>query len=117
MQKSVSIRAVHGSSELRVQRHGLANLIEREIRSVRLAVDLKVREFPGKLSRGRQDPCDAGKRAEIRVGEFVSAGNGRDARIIKVPGTEVPASVDFTLRFGICQRSVEVEGLAHAGRS
>src|ERR1700722_20999478 len=113
MQKSISIRAVHGGSELRVQRHWLADLVEREIRSVRLAVDLQLGECSAKLSRGRQDPCDAGKRAEIRVGELVSAGNGRPARFIKVPGTEFPASVDFTLGFGICQRSVEVEGLVH----
>src|SRR6185437_8154251 len=115
VQEGISVGSVYRGGVLCVERHRLADLVEREIGGVRFAFNLELRKFAAELSRGGQDASNPWKRPEIGVGEFVRTRDGSGARIIKVQGAKIAASVDLAFGFGVCQRSVKAKRLVHAG--
>src|SRR5271170_2701826 len=114
MQERVAVGAVDRCRKFGMQRHGLADSIEREIWSVCLAFHFEFREFAGIFSVGGKDSRDPRKGTEVGVGEFVTPVYGRRAWIIDVPRTEIASRVDFSFRLGIGQRSMKVERLVEA---
>src|ERR1700686_1604018 len=111
LQTNVAVERIHKSVIFGLDRSTTRRAAHLEVGNLHRTMRFHLRQGSMEIVVGRQQAVDALENPEVCVLELVCPGDWSLARIAGIPGTEMPARLDFSGRYGVQEHSVVVESV------